>query len=263
LREKIYLVDIILCHVYNLWIMILFLMCNLVFLNGDTLIFMKNGGVIDQKKLTIHTIRNTQGEKRISLQAKVSPDNRFYLIHETKQEIVIVQDAGHDIRKDTSTSTEISFHNAEMEILYAEKTGDNRYISYELSNIHNSLFVLTTWDEHNNNPAFSIIKDGKKTEIIKEDQWQRIVSYKMSSNNRFLLFHTRNPYHGKPWDYIFFYDRNTGNSWEYIFPTCLSCKKGRIELEIDDNGRSEVIHKKEHRVFSPDGVIQDIYLKLQ
>ena len=79
----------------------------------------------------------------------------------------------------------------------------------------------------------------------------------------YLLFHTRNPYYDKPWDYIYFCDLETGKSWEYLFPTCLSCKRGRIELEIDDNGRSEVIHRKEHRVFSSKGVLEDIYLKLQ
>jgi len=243
--------------------MILFLVCNLVFQNGDTIIFMKNGKVIDKQTMTDHTIKDNQREQRVFCLTKVSSDNRFYLVHKTKQEITVVYETGDEIIKDTTTSTEISFLNARKDTLYAEKTSGKRYISYELSDIHNSLFVLTTWDQHNNNPAFYIIKNGEKTEVIKEGTWQRIVSYKVSPNNRFILFHTRNPYHGTLWDYIFFYDLNAGNSWDYIFPTCLSCKKGRIELEIDDNGRSEVIHKQEHRVFSRDGVIQDIYLRLQ
>jgi len=249
--------------VYNLWIMILFLMCNLVLQNGDTLIFLKNGEVVEKQVMTITAIEDNQGEQEVSCLAKVSSDNRFYLVHKTKKKVKDINESENQIGQDTISSTEISFHGAQRDVLYAEKAGGGRYISYDLSDIYDSLFVLTTWDQYYSNPCFSVVKDGEKAEIIKEGDWQRIVSYKISPNNRFILFHTRNPYHGKSWDYIFFYDLDTGHSWDYMFPTCLSCKKGRIELEIDDDGRSEVIHKREHRVFSRDGVIQDIYLKLQ
>ena len=259
-EEKISFVDIILNYVYNLWIMILFLVCNLVLQNGDTLIFMKNGEVVEKQTIGVQNIGDNQ---KVSSLAKVSPDNRFYLVHKTRQKIVVAKEVEHEIETDTITSTEILFLNANKDILYADQANGTRFISYELSDIYDSLFVLTTWDQHHNNPSFSVVKDGEKAEIIKEGDWQRIVSYKISPNNRFVLFHTRNPYHGKSWDYIFFYDLNTGRTWDYMFPTCLSCKKGRIELEIDDNGRSEVIHKREHRVFSRDGLIQDIYLQLQ
>jgi len=243
--------------------MILFLVCNLVLQNGDTLIFLRNGEVVEKQVLTVKAIEDDQGKQMVSCQAKVSPDNKAYLIHKIKQEVVITEEAELETENDTVTSTEILFLNAKKETLYAEQASGTRYISYELSDIYDSLFVLATWDQYYNNPSFSVVKDGEKTEIIKEGDWQRIVSYKISPNKRFILFHTRNPYHGKSWDYIFFYDLYSGHTWDYMFPTCLSCKKGRIELEVDDDGRSEVIHKREHRVFSRDGVIQDIYLKLQ
>ena len=125
-----------------------------------------------------------------------------------------------------------------------------------------SLFIITKCDRFYREPAFIVIRNGETVEVIQEGEWQRIVSYKISANDRYLLFHTRKPYHGKPWDYIFFWDLRTGRNWDYIFPTCLSCKKSRIDLGVDNSGRSEVIHKNEHRIFSKEGVLVDIYLKM-
>jgi hypothetical protein len=62
-------------------------------------------------------------------------------------------------------------------------------------------------------------------------------------------------------DSIYFYDLIAAKDWDYLFPSCLSCKKSRIYLEVDNDGRAEVIHKNEHRVFTSGGILTDIYLR--
>jgi hypothetical protein len=191
---------------------------------------------------------------RVVEKAKAGTDSTIYFIHSTTYAITDAQNP---------VNSKITFYDAQRNKLIEVISKRGRNISYDLSNIHDSLFVVTTRDNRYSDPAVCVIKGGRRTHIIKEGDWQRLVSYKISPNNRYFLFHTRNPYYGKTWDYIYFYDLDTEKNWEYLFPTCLSCKKGRIELEIDDKGRSEVIHRLEHRVFSSEGVLEDIYLKLQ
>jgi hypothetical protein len=247
------LVDIISFDVYNLWIMILFLIGTLVFQNGDTLFFTRDSSCVDT--VVMHTwIVDGRESVRVTEKAKVGPDNTTYLIHSSVYSLTAPE---------SLLSSTIKFYDAQKNKLLEETSKGGRNISYDLSNIHDSIFVITTWDRQYGKPALYVVKDDKKIEIVKEGDWERIVSYEVSSNNRYVLFHARNPYHEKPWDYIYFYDLTTGRNWDYLFPSCLSCKKSRIYLKVNNDGRAEVIHKNEHRVFSPDGVLEDIYLKLQ
>jgi hypothetical protein len=233
--------------------MILFLIGSLVFQNGDTLFFMKESTYADTIILDVWFVDGRESF-RVVRQAKTASDNMTYFIHTATYS---------ETEPESLVSTRITFYNAEKKKLGEEKETGSRNISFELSNIYDSMLIVTTWGRDYGNPAVLVIKDGKKTQIIKEMDWLRIVSYQVSPNNRYILFHTRNPFHAILWDYIYFYDLETGNDWDYVFPTCLSCKKARIELEINDSGRSEVVHKNEHRIFSPEGVLEDIYLKLQ
>ena len=249
----IYLVDIILNGVYNLWIMILLLIGTIIVQNGDTLFFGEEGSFNDTLILHANADDDT-GVVRVIEKAKVSPDGGSYLIYSTT------------CRKsdpESLLSSKITFYDAEKKKLFEEEGKGEKNVSFELSDSYDSLFIVASWDHFNSNPSFDVIKDGARTQIVKEGDWRNIVSYKISPNRRYLLFHTRNPYHDKLWDYIYFYDLDTGSHWDYIFPACLSCKRSRIDLGLDENGRSTVIHKQEHRVFSPEGILEDIYLKLQ
>ena len=72
----------------------------------------------------------------------------------------------------------------------------------------------------------------------------------------------RKRYSRKLWDYLYFIDLQTKQNWEYMFPTCLSCKRTNITLAIDDNGQVEAVHRAEHRVFSSEGKLIDIFLQV-
>jgi hypothetical protein len=233
--------------------MILFLIGTLVFQNGDTLFFLKDGFCVDTMIMRTR-LAGERGSFSVVEQAKTASDSMTYLIYSATYTETVPE---------SLVRTTITFYSAKKKKLWEEKSEGERSISFELSGIYGSLFVVAAWDRFNGNPSFDVIKDAKKKRVVKEGEWQRIVSYEISPNERYILFHTRNPYNGVLWDYIFFCDLKTGNHWDYVFPTCLSCKKSKIDLEVDENGRSTVIHKQEHRVFSPEGVLEDIYLKLQ
>jgi hypothetical protein len=244
------LVDIISPRVYNLWIMILLLIGTFILQNGDTLFFLE-GNEPRESLIVAATVIDSTKELRLARRVKVSDSGDKYCVYEEK----------FRLGPDSLVSTKISFYDSHSKEVFKEEVSDDRQISFELSNAYDSMLVLTTWDHSYKMPALCTIKDDKRQEIIKEGDWDRIVSYQVSSNNRYMLFHMRSPYHDKPWDYIYFYDLLTGQDWDYLFPSCLSCKKSRIYLTVNDNGRAEVVYKNEHRVFSAQGVMENIYLK--
>lgn len=233
--------------------MIFLLVGTVVFQNGDTLFFRSEESCRDTLVLQSGPADDTATVYLVEL-AKIAPDSGSYFIYSAIY---------RKSEPESLMSSTITFYDAEKRQLFEEKGEGGRNISFELSGVYDSLCIIASWDQYNNNPSFDVIKGATRKQVVKEGDWQRIVSYKISPNRRYILFHARNPYHGRPWDYIYFYDLDTDNNWDYIFPTCLSCKKARIDLELDENGRSTVIHKQEHRVFSPEGILEDIYLDLQ
>jgi len=233
--------------------MILFFLYALVVQNGDTLFFVRDNVYSDtvvMHEYFVDAMRSYHSVRK----AKVSPDGKTYLIYSAHYT---------PTTPETLLTSSITFYDAEKRKLLEQRTEGERGLSYDLSDVHDSLFVVATWDNLYRDPALYVFKDGERKGVVEQGDWERIVSYVISSNGRYLLFHTRNPYYNKPWDYIYFCDLVTGKTWDYIFPSCLSCKKTRIYLELDDDGRSRVIHKNEYRVFSADGVLEDIYLKLE
>ena len=229
----------------------IFLLNAWVLQSGDTLMFMENSEIVDRVILNEHVAGDSSGQAVVR-QAKISPNQKRYFIHE----------AVHNVENDSLLRSKISFYDSEKKKLHEESAIGDRNISFELSNVRDSIFVVTYCDRFYREPAFFVIMVGETFEVIKEGEWQRIVSYKISPNDRYIVFHTRKPYHGKLWDYIYFWDLVARRDWDYLFPTCLSCKKARIDLGVDAEGRSEVIHKKEHRIFSKEGVLVDIYMKM-
>jgi hypothetical protein len=233
--------------------MITFLLIGLlVHQSGDTIKFMEQDVLVD-----IMTLQTDQHEDSIGQivirKAGVSEDHRRYFIHEASYK------GGNE--EGEILYSKISFYDAEKNLLWEERVDAPRSISYDYSGIYNGLLVITDWDRHCGYPALSIMGDGEKVEIIKEGDWQQLMDFKISPNGKYLLFHTRNPYSGKIWDYLYFFDLNEGISWDYLFPVCFSCKRGTVDLGVDDSGRSEAVYKGEHRIFSKQGALVDFFLK--
>lgn len=222
----------------------------LVFQAGDTLKFFKEDSIVDQWIMGQET-RTEPEEYIITKKTKVSADSNYFFVYE--EEYYPVKD---------SISTKISFYNANKKKFFQRSYKSERKISFDLTKLYNKMLILVTTDKFNVNPSLEFIKNKKNQKVIKEDKWQRIINYELSPNLNYLVMHNRNPYSGKLWDYIYFIDLKTKKDWTYLFPVCLSCKRTKIDLSIDDEGKVEVIHKNEHRIFDKDGNLLNIFIKL-
>ncbi len=228
-----------------------FLLGGLIFQDGDTIKFVQDSVVVDIIT-TGDSIPSDTPAERICLRGKVSDDNRILMLHETK--------IGQN---DEILNTRVSFHDAEGSLLWEESIAEPREISFELSGVHGDLLLVAAWDRHGASPSFYAVVDSQKIEIIEKGTWELMLDFRASPNGQYFLFHVRNPYGGKLWDYIYFYDLGAGTTWDYLFPVCVSCKRAGIDLSVDDDGRAEVVYKKEHRIFSKLGTLDSLYFTLQ
>jgi len=230
---------------------IFFLLNTLVYQNGDTLLFMKQDSIISRWILGEEIQPLDSLEARVIKRVKVSPDNKFFFIHEETY-------ASSSYKP---LQTKIVYYDANKVKIWEEFHNDERIISYKLSNIYDSLLVFVDMEQNGKIPRLCTIKNKKKDIIIEKGEWQRVVNYAISPNCRYMVFHNRNHYFDKMWDYIYAVDLKLKKNWTYLFPLCLSCKRGKIALNIDDTGTAEVIHKGEHRIFSNEGNLIDFFLE--
>ena len=228
--------------------MIMLFMLNIfVYQNGDTLLFTERDSIIDRWILGETFQQIDSLEETIIKNAKISSNNEFFFIHEEKY--------AHTAH----TQSKIVLYNKYRERVWADSTSDSTFITFELSNIYDSLLIVVTAERNGWLPSLSAVKDSKEEILIERGDWNKIIDYKISPNNRYLLFHNKKPYSGKNWDHIYFIDLETKKEWQYLFPTCVSCKRSRIKLHIDDEGKAELVYKTEHRIFSKEGKLIDIF----
>jgi hypothetical protein len=231
---------------------IFFIVNSLVYLCGDTLVFVKNDSIIDKWVVKEETCKADSVVKLRIKRTKVSPGNRAFLIYEEQL------GDNYELIK-----TEVVFYNADQDEIWRESHDFKGKIWCGLTNVYDSLFITTVTDVSGKYPRLSVIKDSVKTTVIKKDDWIKIAKYKLSPNCRYLVLHTRKSYLRKIWDYIYFIDLKTNKRWEYLFPTCLTCKRGTFTLGVDDNGQAEVVYKSEHRIFSKEGKLIDVFIKVE
>ena len=116
---------------------------------------MENGEIIDKIIMHEHTVGDSSNQVVIE-QAKVSPNKQRYFVHESLQ----------DLENDSLLRTTISFYDAEKTILFETKAMGARSISFELSEIRDSLFIITKCDRFYREPAFIVIRNGETVEVI-------------------------------------------------------------------------------------------------
>uniref|UniRef100_A0A7V0Z4L2 Uncharacterized protein n=1 Tax=candidate division WOR-3 bacterium TaxID=2052148 RepID=A0A7V0Z4L2_UNCW3 len=220
----------------------------LVFQSGDTLKFCKDDSPID--KWILKSGQNESGGY-YNEKAKVSPDNKRFFIYKEQY-----------FNSDDSIKTQLILYNAHKTVLGRFRGEDDRKISFELSRILEDRLILFTTNYYNQSPKMEIIQFNKAKRTIDLNQWNSIIDYQISQNRRYVIFHGRKPYNTKLWDYIYFIDLQTNKVWEYLFPICFSCKRGRIVLKVYDDGGSEAIYKNEHRIFDRNGNLVDVFVKM-
>jgi hypothetical protein len=229
--------------------MLLFVLNVLVYQNGDTLLFTEQDSVIDQWLLGEKISQTDSVEIRFHKEAKISSNNENFFIY------------NEQYKQGELIKTEILLYNAFQEELWRDSAYGEEIISFRLSNVYDSLFIVVRSLRSGKAPILYTVKDTLKEIIIGEGTWDKIIDYSISPNRRYLLLHTKNPYAQRSWDYIYFVDRESKKDWQYLFPICASCRRAKIALVVDDAGISEIITKGQHRIFSKDGKFIDYFLK--
>ena len=227
----------------------LFIFGNLVYQQGDTLIFEEQGNLVE-KWVINESDDHVKGQ--VVRKAKISYNHQMFLIYEEKHS-----------EEGNLLSTKITFYNADKEELWEESRDSTRMLSYYLSNICNKLFIITDTDERSKDPSVSVVQDGRKFQIVEQGSWRLIFDYKISSNCKYIVMHCRKPYVSRLWDYIYSVNLETRADWEYLFPVCTTCKRGKITLDINDSGEVEVIYRKKHRILSNEGKLVKSFIKVE
>ncbi len=223
----------------------------LVYQNGDTLKFMNGDSVIATRVMSTETVFEPVA-RSIATKAKTSAEHDRYFVY---QETCFLHN--------DSIVTSLTLYSSDQKKLW-QRAGDNNHrISYELTDLRNDILILVTTNQGNTNPRLEFIRDRKARTVIRENQWQRITEYAISPNDRFIVLHTKNSYQGKSWDYVYFIDLKTNKTWSYLFPMCVSCKRNRLDMKVDDEGITEVIYKNEHRLFSRNGTLTDVFMTME
>jgi len=231
---------------------LLLLFSTLVFQSGDTLKFIEDSNITDIWTMGVPR-KNEQSGIIFTKNAKVSKDNKYFFIYEEFHSL-----------DNESVFTILSIYDANRNRIQTESLGGERKISFDLTNIYKGIVILATTHKYGSKPSFYLIRGTKNKElIINENEWLRIVNYEISPNLRYIVFHTLHPQGSKIWDYIYFIDLEMKKNWSYLYPVCLSCRRGRLDLNVDNDGKVEVIrNKNECHIFSKDGELIDIFTKI-
>jgi hypothetical protein len=219
----------------------------LVFQQGDTLQFIENGKVVDTEIINTGTI--LYGDTiAFTRNVKISPDHTRYLIYE---------DEYHRIND--SITTWLTCYKVRKMLIYERQCAGNRRIIADLTKIFDDVIVIVTSDKLSRNPTLDVIDSTGTKRIVHEGEWQRIVCYALSPDQNYIVLYCRGLYRKKAWDHIVCVDLLSGKEWQYMFPLCLSCKKGKVQVTVDNTGTTTISYNNEHRVFSKDGTLIEIF----
>ena len=236
---------------YNTIMLLFFVFTTLIMQEGDTLEFFVEDSLVETWILGEQTEKIDSLEIFSVKKAKIAPDCHAFFIHETKYSATSVP------------KTKISLYDADRQLLWEELSSETRMPSFELSNLYDSLFIFGETDLGGRFPALFIVENGKKDTLIPMGKWEIIVNYELSENCNYLVAYTRNRRSGKLWDYVYSYDLRQKSDWAYLFPLCLSCKRGKLDVAVDDSGKVEVGYKGEYRIFSKSGRLIDVFFKYE
>ncbi len=220
----------------------------LVFQSGDTLKFYSKDSLVYE--WILNDSKEIEGGY-YKEKALVLPDNKGFLFYEER-----------DFPQKDSVFTKLALYNAQRKKIWERIEAGRRKFCFELTKLDRDRIIIFTTKRLGESPVMEIIKDNQIKRRIDLKEWTNVINYAFSPNGRYILFQAKKPYNYKLWDYIYFIDLKTNKTWEYLFPFCFSCKRGRIDLKVDDEGKSEVIYKSEHRIFDKEGNLVDIFVKL-
>lgn len=225
-----------------------------IVLHNDSLIFMTGQQVSGAWTLTESTTVTPAGNPIVyTSRAKVAADSHYALLFEEAR-----------FPQGDSYSTRLTLYSANRRKIRVESSPRNRRIAYDLTELFADTILLGTVGFDYTRPRLDLIppRGGRRT-VIPDSFFNRIVQQIFSPNRRYVILHARKPSGTRILDVIYSRDRQTGFSWEYLFPICLTCRRNTIDMSVDDQGRVETVYKNEHRIFSPSGEMTDIFIKIE
>jgi hypothetical protein len=231
-------------------IFIIWLLNTTIRFSNDTLFFVSQDTVIDQWILNkdaaaMDSLGITSIEK-----VKIDKDSIQVLFYQEEYE----RATGH-------SKNVLYLFSADKDTLWIEKGKNERRVRLDLSTVEDDILIVAESDLEGKNTSVDLIQRGSRIKLIEANTWLRVIGYALSQNHRYILFHTYQLHCDRPWDFLYFRDIESGHEWQYFFPTCLSCKKTPINLNVDNAGQSEVIYKQEHRIFSKEGALVRIFFE--
>lgn len=223
----------------------------LIFLETDTLLVRKDNEVVDRWYIGEKTEHTSAGAVRTTTHAVVTEDHtRFLYFRE-----VYMPDTD-------SLYSQLVLYRADGQQIWQRVAPHGRTFARFLSEFIDDMVVVVITNQYGAAPSMERISSTAVDTIVREGDWYRLSAYEFSPNRRFIVMHVKNPYREKVWDYIHFIDLQTGNTWSYLFPICVTCKRYKhIDVSVDNDGISEVVYKGEHRVFNKEGVLIDVFIK--
>ncbi len=223
----------------------------LVFLETDSLVFQRDNAVVEKWYIGEQTELMTSGTKRSTTHAVVSQDHTRFLYF---QEVYFPET--------DSMYSQLALFRADGQRIWQRTAPRGRTYARFLSEFVDEMIVVVTTNQYGAAPSMERISSTAVDTIVREGDWYRLSAYAFSPNHRFLVMHVKNPYREKVWDYIHFIDLQTGSTWSYLFPICVTCKRYKhIDVSVDNDGISEVVYKGEHRIFNREGVLIDVFIK--
>jgi hypothetical protein len=233
---------------------LLFLTQTLVFQQGDTLLFMAGDRRLDML-ITGAITQNLEDGSSVTrtISTRISADHKFYFIHE---EFLYTQPE--------SVFTRIVLYTADRKTLLSETRSGLRRIAFEITKLQGNSLILGTVNKDYSRPRLELLRPDRAAQIlIAEDVWPKIVQYEVSPHFRHIVLHARRLVGTRMMDFIYARDLRSGQSWEYGFPVCLTCRRSTITISVDDQGRVENVYKNEHRIFNQSGEMIDLHLETE
>jgi hypothetical protein len=223
----------------------------LVFLETDSLVFQTENTVIEKWHVGEQTERTSAGTKRTTTHAVVAQDSTRFLYF---KEIYLPET--------DSMFSQLTLYRADRDQIWQRTAPAGRTFARFLTGFVDDRIAVVITNQYGAAPSLELITSTKIDTIIREGDWYRLTAFAFSPNRRFIIMHVKNPYREKVWDYIHFIDLATDSTWSYLFPICVTCKRYKhIDVSVDDDGISEVVYKGEHRMFSKDGILIDVFIK--
>lgn len=219
--------------------------------DGDTLRFLKNENTIETWTLATESIDSPNGRIDHTRKAKIADNGEHFILFDEYRNSSI-----------DSLATMLSLYTSGRKLLWHREYANGRRIDFDKTKIIDKYVAIVSTDKTFGEPVLELVHDNKAITLVEKDQWQRLVEFAFAPDMRYLALHVRNPHNRKMWDYIHFIDRKNGETWTYMFPICISCKRNRIDLQVDNKGNTEVIYKDQHRVFDKNGSLVDFFFKM-